>query len=511
MKKSTAILFVCLIFISIFTGCTNSDEPLVLETSAEEETAIEDPKPDTSAEEAVQDPSDKASDNSVGKIPLIFSHDGAPDDIAAMVYIAKHPDINLLGVVNSYGEQHPSQSQDEWQRFLYEVIDNDDAAFGLGSEKSVDPEQNHFPNDWRTGADNFWNVDLPAASNKYETTAGADLIIELVKNSSEKVTVLLLGGHTDMALALQKDASIKDNIKEVFVMGGAFNQEGNLYEAPGYEHNRVAEWNIYVDPLAAKQVFTSGMAVTVVPLDGSDNFFIREADLDRISGIKDPVLEVLSDLWYKQLNLWGGNEFKIWDIVTTVALTNPDHFKWTIDGIDVIAEPGDTHGQTIALENGSTTTRFASQADFDKVKETVFDVLLSTAQSEENNQTTSTEDQTVEQPDVEAAPLDAIAGRWSGQAIAEDGTEFTITLDLGVCTQLKQTCGTFFIETWGISGDITFTNVVDDKYIFNVSNTEGAPESDEAYEEYLRLINTNEIEYFSRGSYGTSKGTLSRQ
>ena len=312
------------------------------------------------------------------KIPLILSHDGAPDDIATLVYITKHPDIDLLGVVNSYGEQHPSRSLNKWQVFLYDVINYDDAAFGLGSETSVDPEQNVFPSSWRDGADDFWGLNLPAASEKYEASNGADLIIDLVKKSPEKVTILLIGGHTDMALALKKDASIAENISEIVVMGGAFNVSGNLSEAPGYKHNKVAEWNIYVDPLAAKEVFNSGIPLSIVPLDGSDDFTISRNDNRRISESSEPALSVLSDLWEQQI-LWWNGDFKIWDIIASVAVTNPELFTWVNDGVDVIAEAGNTHGQTIALNNGSKITRFADETDFNKVHEAVFNVLLSTA------------------------------------------------------------------------------------------------------------------------------------
>ncbi len=445
----------------------------------------------------------------VDRIPLIFSHDGAPDDIAALAYISKNPEIELLGVINSYGEQHPSRSKDEWQRYLYEVIDYDSADFGVGSEKSVDPAQNQFPSSWRDGADNFWYVDLPPAAGSYESSAGVDLIIDLVKNSSEKVTILILGGHTDVALAIEKDASIKDNIKEIVVMGGAFDQDGNLYEASGHEDNRTAEWNIFVDPLAASQVFTSGIPVTVVPLDGSDDFYIDHDDLALISNSDDPVLQVLEDLWTFQIEMWGGGEFKIWDIVAATAVTEPEYFEWVEDGIDVVTEPGSTHGKTYALDNDFSITRYATGTDFDKVREAVFDVLLSpgTPATDDQDDAEQQDDGSVENVN----PLDAIAGTWTGKATAGDGTKFTIHFNLNRGCQLDQKCGRFNIDEWGISGDVTFTDMDGNKFKFEATNRSGAPESEKAYEEYLRLTSDTQVEYYSRGSYGTSEGVLSKE
>jgi inosine-uridine nucleoside N-ribohydrolase len=309
------------------------------------------------------------------KIPLIFSHDGAPDDIATLVYIARHPYIELIGVIQSYGEQHPTKSIGEWQIFLYDVIDYDEAAIAVGSETPVDPNPNEFPAGWRSGADNFWGLDLPEKVGDYDAAVGHELIIDLVKNSPEKVTILVTGAQTDMALALQEDASITDNLSQIVIMGGAFNVGGNLYESAGNDNNDVAEWNIFVDPLAAKIVFNSGVPLSIVPLDGSDDFVIKSIHHVKIRDSDDPALEVLSQLWEQQLNWWGGGGFKIWDIVAAAAVTNPEYFTWTYDGVDVIAEAGELHGQTIILNNGSEITRFASNTDYTKVREKIFEVF----------------------------------------------------------------------------------------------------------------------------------------
>jgi inosine-uridine nucleoside N-ribohydrolase len=215
---------------------------------------------------------------------------------------------------------------------------------------------------------------LPEQTAEYETAVGYELIINLVKNSTDKVTILVTGAETDMALALKEDASIEENIEQIVIMGGAFDVGGNLYESPGYEGNHVAEWNIFVDPLAAKIVFNSGIPLSIVPLDGSDNFFITSDDPKKLRKYDDAAIQVLYWLWKQNVKWWGG-DFKIWDIVAAVAVTNPEYFTWTYDGVDVIAEPGNSHGQTIATGSGSQITRFASDTDYKKVHEKIFEVL----------------------------------------------------------------------------------------------------------------------------------------
>ena len=358
MKKSSIILVYTLLILNLATGCATAKEGVEKKSLPSSTTDHE--------EEFFTNTLNK-------KIPLIFSHDGAPDDIATLVYIAKHPHIELIGVIQSYGEQHPTQSVDEWQVFLYDVIDYDTAKIAIGSEIPVDPNPNEFPSGWRSGADDFWGLYLPEKVEDYDAAVGHELIIDLVKNSPEKVTILVTGAQTDMALALQEDTSIADNISQIVIMGGAFNVGGNLNESAGNENNDVAEWNIFVDPLAAKIVFNSDVPLSIVPLDGSDDFYIKEDEQKKLRGNDDPAIQLVYWLWKQNINWWGG-DFKIWDIVAAAAVTNPEYFTWTYDGVDVIAESGDLHGQTIVLNNGSQITRFASDTDYKMVRKKIFEV-----------------------------------------------------------------------------------------------------------------------------------------
>ena len=367
MRVIKRVFFVLILFCGLTAGCTNFSK--VTETITPTDTQQSPTVQPTATTEIRY--FEKAIDTTV---PVIFSHDGAPDDITTLVFLSKHPNVNLLGVIQSYGEQHPEKSLANWQIFLYDVLDLDQVPIGLGSEKPLDSANNEFPSSWRTSADNFWGVPLPKASQDYVYENGADLIVRLVKESPEKVVILATGAQTDVALALQQNPEISDNISQIVIMGGSFNRDGNLNESPGYENNHVAEWNIFVDPLAAKQVFNSGVPLSIISLDGSDDFVITREDYSKITNSGDPALDLLANLWDQNFKLWGG-DFKIWDIVSGVAVTNPGYFIWTYDGVDVIVEAGETLGQTIRLNNKSKKSRFSASTDFGKVHQTVFDIL----------------------------------------------------------------------------------------------------------------------------------------
>jgi hypothetical protein len=91
-----------------------------------------------------------------------------------------------------------------------------------------------------------------------------DLLVSIVSSSDEPVVVFTEGPLTNLAAALRLDAGIARKILMVYVMGGAVDVPGNTPVNPD------AEYNIWVDPAAAAEVFASGVPVTLVPLDATN-------------------------------------------------------------------------------------------------------------------------------------------------------------------------------------------------------------------------------------------------
>jgi purine nucleosidase len=86
-----------------------------------------------------------------------------------------------------------------------------------------------------------------------------DLIIEACLDAEDPITLCPLGPLTNIGMAIAKAPSIVGHIREIVWMGGAFDEGGNT--------TPLAEFNAYVDPHAAHIVFTSGVPMTVFPLD----------------------------------------------------------------------------------------------------------------------------------------------------------------------------------------------------------------------------------------------------
>jgi len=432
-------------------------------------------------------------DPAEGKIPVIFSHGGAPCDIGAAIYLSKHPNVDLIGMVLSRGEVHTEIALDQWGTFLYDVLHSRDTAIALGTDERMDSHSHEFPESWRGAADNFWGLALPQAVYEYDVAAGPELIVELVKRSPDKVTIVAMASMIDVARALQIDPGIIDNIAHVVIMGGAFRVPGNLSDDPTITDNQVAEWNMWIDAEAARYLFNSGVRLSIVPLDATQ-YLVQPDDVDVVNAIDDTAVRYTARNWSDQIGMNPGG-FLIWDDITIVAVTNPEFFDWAYDGVDVIVEEGEHQGQTIALDNGATHARYATGADYEAIMNQIFTTFRGETQSEDVSPDDALEDTIIK----------GLGGTWEGFAGV-----FHITFVLDPVCELNAKCGTFEIPEFSLTGDITFVDIDGDIYEFKATNLSSGEPSGALYE-YLQILEDGTLRYVTTGPDSVNEAVLTRE
>lgn len=183
-----------------------------------------------------------------------------------------------------------------------------------------------------------------AAIKKQEPLSGnaSHKIIEIVKKNPNQITILALAPLTNLAQAFQKDPSIIPLIQSVVIMGGAIAVPGNK--------NRVAEFNIFVDPDAADIVFRSKMQKTLIPLDACNHVFLSLEDFDllkEISFYKE--IRAMMEHYIKGIQFFEKTRGALmYDPLAAYYLINPEAFK--IETMDVLVETESdiTRGMTVA-------------------------------------------------------------------------------------------------------------------------------------------------------------------
>ena len=101
----------------------------------------------------------------------------------------------------------------------------------------------------------------PPAHTNISSTPGVDLILEMVTRYPDELTLVALGPLTNIAKAIRKDAAKMQRLQKILVMGGAFEVYGNV--------TTTAEFNIFVDPHAAQEVFHANIPINIAPLDAT--------------------------------------------------------------------------------------------------------------------------------------------------------------------------------------------------------------------------------------------------
>jgi len=283
-----------------------------------------------------------------GPIPIIVDDDGSPDGMVALLYFLRNPLFDVQAVTISYGEAHPEKFAPLLANILASFGDNADILVGYGSDAPLEGI-NAFPDPWREASDDFWGHP-PENSAAQKPIPAVQLIVETVKNSPQPVMIFISGSHTNLAEALRLDPSIVGNIRSVYIMGGAVNVPGNIHSDWQAFDNEVAEWNIWVDPLAASEVFTSSLDLHLIPLDATRQVAWTRDDLPGWESSGSDASELAASLLKWMLDNWSSDGVYIWDLVAAVQATNMATCPEVPLALDVVTAPGLEQGRTLTVD-----------------------------------------------------------------------------------------------------------------------------------------------------------------
>jgi len=285
---------------------------------------------------------------SEGPIPIIFDDDGSPDGIIALLYFLRNPLFDVRAVTVSQGEAHPQLFAQHIAQLLTS-FGREDIPVGFGRETPLEGN-NAFPEPWREASDLFFEIPLSESPIAYEPRPAAELIIESLADSNAPMLVFISGPLTNLAEALRIDPAIKENILGVYIMGGSIYVPGNIESDWPEFHNSVAEWNIWVDPQAAHEVFALGMPLHLVPIDATNQITWTKADARSWKSSTIPETSIAGEFLDWMLRSWSLDAAYIWDLVAAVVATDPRLCPEVQLALDVNLEPGPDQGQIILTD-----------------------------------------------------------------------------------------------------------------------------------------------------------------
>jgi purine nucleosidase len=188
-------------------------------------------------------------------IPMLLDVDTGIDDALALLFACASPEIDLIAVTCVGGNVDVRQVAEN-TRAVLELAGRTDVPVALGREQ---PLVKRLKTSTEThGPRGLGYAELRAASRPLEPDDAATRIIETAHSRPGEVVLVTLGPLTNLAVALEREPSLPRLLAGHVLMGGAYRAPGNT--------TPTSEWNIHVDPHAAKAVF-AGWATGAAPAE----------------------------------------------------------------------------------------------------------------------------------------------------------------------------------------------------------------------------------------------------
>ena len=279
----------------------------------------------------------------LGAQKIIIDTDPGQDDAVAILLALASPDeIEVLGITAVAGNV-PLSLTERNARIVCELAGRPDIAIYAGCDrqlrrKLVTAEHVHG----KTGLD---GPELPEPKIKLQEKHGVDFIIDTILQEPENsVSLCPLGPLTNIASAILKQPKIVSRIKQIVLMGGAYFEVGNI--------TPTAEFNIFVDPDAAKIVFEAGIDMVVMPLDVTHKALVTGERNEAFRRLKSPVGIAVAEMtdFFERFDKekYGSSGAPLHDPCVTAYLINPKIFSGKKINVEIETKSELTLGMTVA-------------------------------------------------------------------------------------------------------------------------------------------------------------------
>ena len=277
------------------------------------------------------------------KKKIILDCDPGHDDAVAIMLAAAHDDIEILGITCVAGNATLDNTKKNALK-VCSLIGATDLPIFAGAEQPLHYElvtAEHVHG--KSGLDTEGQTINILEGYNIEEMHAVDFIINTCHRESEPIYLCPMGPLTNIALALQKDPTIKPKIKEIVFMGGASMCLGNITPA--------AEFNIYVDPHAANVILNSGVKTVMIGLDVTHKVNVNDTIINDIKSNQNKSSILFADLmnFYSKTHrrVFGIDESPLHDPCVIGYLIDEKMFNGKFVNVQVEEKSYLTRGKTV--------------------------------------------------------------------------------------------------------------------------------------------------------------------
>jgi inosine-uridine nucleoside N-ribohydrolase len=274
-----------------------------------------------------------------GPFRVIIDTDPGVDDALALLLAMRSPELKIEGITPVAGNVPLSLTLPNALRMV-EIAGRTDIPVAAGAK--VPLLRRLVTAAYAHGENGLGGAVFPEPKTRPVAETAADFIRQIVTKYPGEVTLIPIGPLTNIATALSLDSELAGMVRGIVLMGGSLSG-GNITPA--------AEFNIYVDPEAARIVFQSGIPITMVGLDATRKTSLTEDHVRTLEASQNPVSQAAAKIGRNAINhnrergfLVGPN---MHDSLAVAAFLDPSILKFKDYYVDVETTGELTSGETL--------------------------------------------------------------------------------------------------------------------------------------------------------------------
>ena len=219
---------------------------------------------------------------------IIIDTDAGVDDALALFYALNSPESIIEAITTVHGNVTLVQATRNVAEILSVIGVRPQFPVAVGAARPLSGEAVNATEVHGNDGLGGWTVGRPVAELAISDVPAHRLITNLARRRPHEITLITIGPMTNAALALREDPEGFRMLKGIAIMGGTIWEPGNI--------TAVAEFNIYADALAAREVLQSGMMPLLVGLDVTRKAMLTRQQLEAHLGAQPaPFLRCISE------------------------------------------------------------------------------------------------------------------------------------------------------------------------------------------------------------------------
>jgi inosine-uridine nucleoside N-ribohydrolase len=281
----------------------------------------------------------RSAQNTGGPFRVIVDTDPGVDDALALLLAMRSPELRIEGITPVAGNVPLDLTLPNALRMV-EVAGRTDIPVAAGAKAPL--LRRLVTAAYAHGENGLGGAVFPEPKTKPIAEPAAEFIRTIVRKYPGEVTLIPIGPLTNIATALNLDPELAGMVRGIVLMGGSLSG-GNITPA--------AEFNIYVDPEAARIVFQSGIPITMVGLDATRKTSLTEEHVRTLEGAQNPVSQAAAEIGRKAIHhnreqgfLVGPN---MHDSLAVAAFLDPSILKFKEYYVDIETTGELTAGETL--------------------------------------------------------------------------------------------------------------------------------------------------------------------